>query len=74
MDETFDVITVGGALAGSSATTRRCHPTGSKRERRRLRAMFTADPMTSPLITAFIGAWVLPAAPYSDDAWNALAA
>jgi len=43
-------------------------------KRKRLRAMFAADPMSSPVITAFIGAWVLPEAAYSDDAWNALVA
>jgi 2-polyprenyl-6-methoxyphenol hydroxylase-like FAD-dependent oxidoreductase len=43
-------------------------------KRKRLRAMFTADPMSLPLITAFLGAWVLPEPAYSDDAWNALVA
>jgi hypothetical protein len=44
------------------------------KKRKRLRAMFTADPMSSPVVTAFIGACVLPVAAYSDDAWNALVA
>jgi 2-polyprenyl-6-methoxyphenol hydroxylase-like FAD-dependent oxidoreductase len=43
-------------------------------KRLRLRQKFASDPMSSPVITAFIGAWVLPEEAYSDDAWNALVA
>lgn len=43
-------------------------------KRMRLRARFAADPMSSPVITTIVGAWVLPEAAYSDEAWNALVA
>ena len=43
-------------------------------KRRRLQAMFTADPASSPLASALLGAWVLPEEAYSDAAWNALIA
>jgi 2-polyprenyl-6-methoxyphenol hydroxylase-like FAD-dependent oxidoreductase len=46
----------------------------ARAKRVRLRQKFAADPMSSPVISAFVGAWVLPEAAYSDDAWNALAA
>ena len=46
----------------------------ARARRVRLREKFAADPMSSPVVTAFAGAWVLPEAAYSDDAWNALAA
>ena len=41
-------------------------------KRIRLREKFAIDPMSSPALTALVGAWVLPASAYSDDAWNAL--
>jgi 2-polyprenyl-6-methoxyphenol hydroxylase-like FAD-dependent oxidoreductase len=40
----------------------------------RLREKFDVDPMSMPVISAFIGPWVLPEDAYSDDAWNALLA
>jgi hypothetical protein len=40
----------------------------------RLREKFDDDPMSMPVISAFIGPWVLPEDAYSDDAWNALLA
>lgn len=40
----------------------------------RLREKFDVDPMSMPVISAFIGPWVLPEEAYSDDAWNALVA
>jgi 2-polyprenyl-6-methoxyphenol hydroxylase-like FAD-dependent oxidoreductase len=46
----------------------------ARARRMRLREQFAVDPMSSPLISAFLGAWVLPEAAYSDDAWNALVA
>ncbi len=42
--------------------------------RRRLRDVFAQNPLASPIVTAFVGAWVLPEEAYSDDAWDALAA
>jgi 2-polyprenyl-6-methoxyphenol hydroxylase-like FAD-dependent oxidoreductase len=46
----------------------------ARAKRIRLREKFTADPMSSPVFTALVGAWVLPEVAYSDDAWNALVA
>ena len=46
----------------------------ARAKRIRLRDKFAADPMSSPVISAFVGAWVLPEEAYSDDAWNALVA
>ena len=43
-------------------------------KRRRLREMFTENPLASPVATAFLGAWILPEESYSDTAWNALVA
>ena len=43
-------------------------------KRIRLREKFASDPMSSPMVTALVGAWLLPEAAYSDDAWNALVA
>ncbi len=44
----------------------------ARRKRRRLREMFTANPLASPVATALLGAWVLPEESYSDATWNAL--
>jgi 2-polyprenyl-6-methoxyphenol hydroxylase-like FAD-dependent oxidoreductase len=41
-------------------------------KRRRLREMFTENPLASPVAIALLGAWVLPEEFYSDTAWNAL--
>ena len=46
----------------------------ARAKRMRLRERFAVDPMSSPAVSAFVGAWVLPEAAYSDDAWNALVA
>ncbi len=46
----------------------------ARARRVRLREKFTVDPMSSPVISAFVGAWVLPEEAYSDEAWNALVA
>jgi 2-polyprenyl-6-methoxyphenol hydroxylase-like FAD-dependent oxidoreductase len=46
----------------------------ARAKRVRLREKFAVDPFSSPVITAFIGAWVLPEEAYSDEAWNALVA
>ncbi len=46
----------------------------ARAKRVRLREKFTVDPMSSPVVTALVGAWVLPEEAYSDDAWNALVA
>lgn len=43
-------------------------------KRRRLREVFTANPASSPLASSLLGAWVLPAEAYSDEAWSALVA
>jgi menaquinone-9 beta-reductase len=43
-------------------------------KRRRLREMFTENPLASPVATALLGAWILPEESYSDAAWNALVA
>jgi hypothetical protein len=43
-------------------------------KRRRLREMFTENPLASPFATALLGAWILPEESYSDTAWNALVA
>ncbi len=43
-------------------------------KRRRLREMVTANPLASPIVSAFLGVWVLPEEAYSDEAWNALVA
>jgi len=43
-------------------------------KRRRLREMFAANPLGSPIVSAFLGAWVLPEEAYSDEAWQALLA
>jgi hypothetical protein len=42
--------------------------------RRRLRDLFAVNPFASPVVTAFVGAWVLPEEAYSNDAWNTLVA
>ncbi len=46
----------------------------ARARRVRLREKFAVDPMSSPVTTSLIGAWVLPDEAYSDDAWNALVA
>jgi hypothetical protein len=46
----------------------------ARAKRVRLRERFATDPMSSPVITSLIGAWILPEEAYSDDAWNALVA
>jgi 2-polyprenyl-6-methoxyphenol hydroxylase-like FAD-dependent oxidoreductase len=43
-------------------------------KRRRLREVFMTDPASSPVASAFLGAWVLPEEAFSDAAWNALQA
>ncbi len=43
-------------------------------KRRRLRQMFAVDPLASPIVSAFVGAWVLPEEAYSERAWDALLA
>ena len=45
----------------------------ARAKRIRLREKFVVDPMSAPAVTSLVGAWVLPEAAYSDDAWNALA-
>lgn|GEM_PF-4096959 len=42
--------------------------------KRRLREMFTENPLASPVATALLGAWILPEESYSNMAWNALVA
>ena len=46
----------------------------ARAKRVRLREKFAVDPMSSPVVSSLVGAWVLPEAAYSDDAWNALVA
>jgi menaquinone-9 beta-reductase len=47
---------------GPDAIAKRC----------RLREMFTANPLLSPVATTLLGAWILPEESYSDEAWNTL--
>ena len=46
----------------------------ARAKRNRLREKFAVDPMSSPTVTALIGAWVLPEESYSEEAWEALVA